>query len=116
MRKREGRVTEKERQGRQPGFCSTGKATRRGYLHGAAENHIRHFGVDLEVADAAVAVAGDGLNEGSLSRTRYVVEELGPPIWDSVRFVEGAHVFAHEVLEVGNHLRLGILGQDDGRQ
>ena len=58
------------------------------YLHGAAENYICHFWVDLEEADAAVAVAGNGLNEGSLSRARNPVEEIRSPVRDAVGFVE----------------------------
>ncbi len=47
-------------------------------LHGAAEDDVGHLRVDLEVADAAAAVAGDGLDEGCLSRARHAVEEIGP--------------------------------------
>ena len=48
------------------------------HLHGRAEDDVGHLGVDLEVADAAVAVPGDGLDEGGLARPRHAVEEVGP--------------------------------------
>ncbi len=78
-------------------------------------------------------MAGDGLDEGGLSRTRHAIEEIGPAslrsqqakclrmrnrclpsVGNARLLIEGPHILPHKVCQVVHGLRLGLLGQNDG--